>query len=86
MPSTTQDTPQVIEIPAGVFKDTCLAIMDEVHDQGKHYLITKHGRPVARLVPPITEAPTSYGMLRGMVVRQDDIISPDFEAWGEPEP
>ena len=55
---TTADEPTVgspvsfsREISAGAFKARCLAIMDEVRDQGGEYVITKRGTPVARLVP-----------------------------------
>ena len=39
-------------IKASEFKAKCLAIIDEVHDTGEPVLILKHGRAVARLVPP----------------------------------
>jgi prevent-host-death family protein len=38
-------------IQAGEFKAKCLAIMDEVNETGEPVLITKRGRPVARIVP-----------------------------------
>lgn len=38
-------------IPAGQFKAKCLQIMDEVASGREPVLITKRGKPVARLVP-----------------------------------
>ena len=38
-------------LPAGKFKDICLKTMDEVAATGTPVVITKWGRPVARLVP-----------------------------------
>ena len=38
-------------LPAGKFKDICLKTMDEVAATGTPVLITKWGRPVARLLP-----------------------------------
>ena len=38
-------------IPAGAFKTNCLAIMDEVKAKRETVVITKHGEPVAKLVP-----------------------------------
>ena len=38
-------------IPAGSFKARCLAIMDEVKAKRETVVITKHGEPVAKLVP-----------------------------------
>jgi prevent-host-death family protein len=40
-------------VPAGEFKQGCLAILDEVAATHREVLITKRGRPVARLVPVI---------------------------------
>ena len=82
-PSSAIDALETIEIQAGVFKNTCLSLMDEVHDHSKQYVITKHGRPVAKLVPPDVEVPSAFGFLRGTVLKQENIVAPDFEAWGE---
>jgi prevent-host-death family protein len=38
-------------IMASRFKAECLAILDQVDDMKVSYVITKHGRPVARVVP-----------------------------------
>ena len=38
-------------MPAGVFKTNCLAVMDEVKAKRETIVITKHGQPVAMLVP-----------------------------------
>lgn len=38
-------------IPAGEFKAKCLALMDEIHASGKGIIVTKRGRPVARVLP-----------------------------------
>ena len=57
--------------------------MDDVRDHPKQYVITKHGRPVAKLVPPDAIVSSSYGFLHGTVLEADDIIAPDFEPWGE---
>jgi antitoxin (DNA-binding transcriptional repressor) of toxin-antitoxin stability system len=76
---------ETVEIAAGVFKDRCLALMDDVSTGRRQYVITKHGRPVARLVAPSRAAASAFGALRGMVLDQDDIVAPDFAAWGEAE-
>jgi len=82
-PASSLDALETIEIKAGVFKNTCLELMDDVNENGREYVITKHGRPVAKLVPPDRGAERAFGFLRGTVVRQDDIVEPDFDAWGE---
>ena len=45
-----------LTVPASVFKARCLALLDEVATTHRSLLITKHGVPVARLVPIETEA------------------------------
>lgn len=84
-PSTALDSPESIEIPAGIFKDTCLALMEEVRDQNKQIVVTKYGEPVARLVPTDSHLPSAFGYLRGTLLSHGDIVSPDVEAWGDPE-
>jgi len=76
-----------VEVPAGVFKNTCLALMDEVQRHRMEVVITKYGHPVARLVAiDDEELPRARGFMRGTVLEHGDIVSPDFAAWGEPEP
>jgi prevent-host-death family protein len=41
------------EITATQFKARCLRLLDEVAETGEALVITKHGRPVARLEPPL---------------------------------
>jgi len=65
------------EIAAGEFKARCLALLDEVAETGREIIVTKRGKPVAKLVPL---APKS---LLGSVKFIGDIISPavDPEDW-----
>lgn len=42
------------EITASQFKARCLRLLDEVAESGETLVITKHGRPVARVVPPVS--------------------------------
>lgn len=39
------------------------------------------GTPVARLVPADELGESPIGFMRGTVLAQDDIVSPDPEAW-----
>ena len=70
-------------IPAGVFKARCLKLMDEVNEQGGELIITKHGKPVAKLVR--AEGPKrsaeSFGWMRGTAQIRGDIIGPFHEEW-----
>ncbi len=63
-------------IQAGEFKAKCLAILDEVNKTGQTLVITKHGKPVAKVVP--IEKPPS---LKGSVIFEGDILSPVLDPW-----
>jgi prevent-host-death family protein len=80
--ATALDRLETVEINAAAFKNTCLELMDDVRDHPRQYLITKHGRPVARLVPPDLPGESAFGYMRGTVLNSDDIVAPDPEAWG----
>ena len=64
------------KMPAGEFKAHCLSVMDKVRSTREPVLITKHGKPVAKLVPA-EEAPQEFlGRLKGVVKILGDIESP----------
>ena len=69
-------------IAAGEFKARCLAIMDEVQARKVTVVITKRGKPVAKLVPADRETDELYHFLRGKGAVTGDIISPAIEDWG----
>ncbi len=72
---------EIREVPAGEFKARCLKLMDEVRTTRQPLLITKRGKPVAKLVPVEDEAPPLYGRMRGTVTIHGDIISPIEQDW-----
>ncbi|MDB4915017.1 MAG: hypothetical protein JWM95_2661 [Gemmatimonadetes bacterium] len=82
-PSSALDAPTTIEIKASVFKNTCLELMDDVHDHRKQVVITKHGAAVAKLVAPDANPPSAFGFMRGTLLAHGDLVAPDFEPWGE---
>ena len=63
------------QIPAGVFKARCLGLLDEVEQQRKEIVITKRGRPVARLVPVSDQPALVFGRLKGSGRIVGDIFS-----------
>jgi len=67
---------------AGSFKAHCLAVMDEVQAKRQTVLITKRGKPVAKLVPVDQKADDIYGFLRGKGVITGDVIAPPIDDWG----
>ncbi len=55
-------------IPAGEFKAKCLALLDEVQDSHSEIIVTKRGKPVAKLVPLALErSKSTLGQLSGTV-------------------
>jgi len=65
------------KIPATEFKAKCLELMDRVAEQRATYVITKHGKPVAKLVPVERETDEPlFGRLRGMAEEVGDIVGP----------
>lgn len=72
-------------MPAGSFKVHCLAVMDEVQSKRQTVLITKHGRPVAKLVPADRNTDDIYNFLAGKGSIAGDIVSPAMsdEDWGD---
>ncbi len=71
-----------MEIAAGQFKAQCLKLMDQVQQTKEEVVITKHGRPVARLVPIESDPKDSIiGWMEGSVVITGDIVAPLDEVW-----
>lgn len=68
------------EVPAGEFKARCLKLMEEVREHRREIVITKRGRPVAKLVP-VDEAPALFGAMKGSVTILGDIVGPTGEKW-----
>ncbi|MDI7775918.1 type II toxin-antitoxin system Phd/YefM family antitoxin [Asticcacaulis sp. EMRT-3] len=67
-------------IGAGDFKAKCLKLLDEVAETRRPLIITKHGKPVARLVP-MPPKKSLFGLMAGSVVYEGDIISPIDVEW-----
>jgi prevent-host-death family protein len=65
-------------IAAGVFKAKCLAIMDEVQSKREPVIITKKGKPVAKLVPldKDEEVDPIFGFFAGKIQILGDVESP----------
>jgi prevent-host-death family protein len=67
-------------VPAGVFKAKCLGMLEEVAQHRLEIVITKRGKPIARLVPVEQEPPVVFGRLKGSARITGDIFSTG-EAW-----
>jgi prevent-host-death family protein len=72
------------KMAAGAFKANCLAVMDDVQAKHETIVITKHGKPVAKLVPVEPQGDDIFGFLRGKVTITGDVVSPSLSRreWG----
>lgn len=70
-----------MDIPAAIFKAECLRLMDQVEKTREPIVITKHGRPVAQLVPVPAEPHSLFGYMKGSVSVDGDIVSPVAVEW-----
>ena len=68
-------------IQAGKFKAQCLALLDEVAQTHQPLIITKHGKPVAKLVPFDPEKEQQETPLKGLATYVGDILSPIGDEW-----
>jgi prevent-host-death family protein len=66
-------------ITAARFKAQCLALLDEVDRTGRELVVTKRGRPVARVVP-VEPAPSLEGSVT-FLVDDEELIAPLDEPW-----
>jgi prevent-host-death family protein len=68
--------------PAAEFKTRCLELMDRVRETGVEYVVTKHGLPVAKLVPYVPETrPKLFGALKGTVLKYERPFDPIDAEW-----
>ena len=77
-------------VPAGVFKQKCLALIDEVARTHRPIVVSKRGKPVARLVPLETDREIEERILTdlrqgkgGMLVDERTFLKPteDLAGW-----
>ena len=65
-------------IGAAKFKEGCLALLDDLDGEG--LVITKHGRPVARLIPYRRQSAALIGSLEGKIEVLGDVLTTGL-AW-----
>ena len=61
------------QIGAAKFKEQCLSLLDNVAEEG--LVITKHGRPVAKLLPIRAASADLIGALKGKLKIEGDVLS-----------
>ena len=75
-------------IKASEFKAKCLKLMDEVAENGEEIVITKNGKPVAKLTAFRKPLESWFGRDRDILKITGDIISPidvEWEAISNPD-
>jgi prevent-host-death family protein len=79
---TTNEIEKIMKLAAANFKAKCLKLMDYVNQSHEEVIITKHGKPVAKLVP-YSQAPEKplFGFMKGTVKVNGDIIASIDEEW-----
>lgn len=60
-------------IGAAKFKEQCLALLDQLDAEG--LIVTKHGKPVARVVPYEQQCADLIGSLQHKIKIQGDILT-----------
>ena len=60
-------------LPASKFKQQCLSLLDNLDPQG--IVITKRGKPVARVIPVSTDCAELIGSMKGRIKIKGDILS-----------
>jgi prevent-host-death family protein len=64
-------------VPAAKFKEQCLALLDRVDADG--IIITKHGKPVAKLLPVHTDNAKLIGSFKGKIKIKGNILTTGLE-------
>jgi prevent-host-death family protein len=72
-------------VPAGDFKQHCLALLDQVAETGVAIVVTKRGRPVARVVPIEPSRTVLGGSLRVLTEDEEELYSTG-DTWEAEQP
>ena len=72
------------EIGAAKFKEQCLSLLDHLSPEG--LVVTKHGKPVARVLPIPREPADLIGALKGKIEIRGDVLSTGLAWTADAEP
>lgn len=69
------------EVSISEFKAKCLALLEEVRRTRRPIRITRHGKPIAQVVPtePVVDRVKWLDSLKGTVTIHGDIVAPAFD-------
>ena len=75
------------KVGSAEFKARCLELIDRVKESRAEFIVTRHGRPVAKLVPIDPVEPVSLvGSMASSVLRYDGPFDPVSAAWSLDRP
>jgi len=69
------------EVSASAFKNSCLQLIDRVRQTREEIVVTKYGRPVAKLVAFEEGTAQLFGHLAGSVTIHGDVVAPVEAEW-----
>ena len=71
-----------MQIAAGIFKAECLKLMDQVNKTHEEIIITKRGKPVAKMIPYSSRPEKNlFGYLKGTSEETGNIMDPIDVEW-----
>jgi prevent-host-death family protein len=77
--STHRQAPEKVAVTA--FKDSCLRLIDRVQRTREEIVVTKYGKPVAKLVAFEEGKTPLFGHLAGSITVHGDIVAPVGLEW-----
>jgi prevent-host-death family protein len=69
-----------VVMQASAFKARCLALLDEVARSHRTIVVTKYGKPIAKLVPINDEPPSTRGSVT-LLIEDDEAYFSTGETW-----
>ena len=76
-----------VTVGSAEFKARCLELVDRVKESRTEFVVTRHGRPVARLVPMDPVEPASLiGSMANSVLSYDSPYEPVPATWAVDQP
>jgi prevent-host-death family protein len=70
------------EVPASEMKNAWHEYLDRVTRGREEIILTRYGKPIARLVPVSETEPSGvFGWLRGTVTATDDLVAGTGQEW-----
>jgi prevent-host-death family protein len=71
------------KMPVSEFKAKCLSVVEKVCATGESVIVTKHGKPVVRVIPEKRDPESLFDSMKGIIEIRGDIVSPavDPDDW-----